>query len=58
MSNNNQHNRSAVLYLRAASADQPDQRNGISKQREVCVREVERLGATITDEYVDGGSAR
>jgi len=57
MSNNDKHNRSAVLYLRVASADQQDQRHGISEQREVCIREAERLGATVTDEYVDAGAS-
>lgn len=57
MSNNDKHNRSAVLYLRVASADQQDQRHGISEQREACIHEAERLGATVTDEYVDAGAS-
>jgi predicted site-specific integrase-resolvase len=52
MSTSETNKRSAVLYLRVASADQQD-------QREACVREAERLGAVITAEFVDiGGSAR
>jgi predicted site-specific integrase-resolvase len=52
MSIGKKNNRSAVLYLRVASADQQD-------QRDACVREAERLGAVITAEFVDlGGSAR
>jgi predicted site-specific integrase-resolvase len=51
--------RSAAIYLRVASADQQDQRDGIAQQREVCTREAERLGAVITAEFVDvGRSAR
>jgi len=55
MSTSETNKRSAVLYLRVASADQQDQQEGIAQQREVCTREAERLGATITDEYVDIG---
>ncbi len=57
MSNNDKHSRSAVLYLRVASADQQDQHEGIAHQREVCTREAERLGAVITDEYMDAGAS-
>jgi hypothetical protein len=39
----------AVLYLRAASRD------GIAEQRAVCTHEAERLGAVVTDEFVDAG---
>jgi site-specific DNA recombinase len=57
MKKSNQGNRGAVLYLRVASADQQDQRDGIDQQREACTRKAERLGATITDEYVDAGAS-
>ncbi len=56
MTKSNKDNRRAVLYLRVASADRQDQRDGIAEQREVCVREAERLGAVIMDEYVDAAS--
>lgn len=46
---------SAVLYLRAASADPQDQQRAISQQREVCTRHAEALGAAISGEYVDAG---
>ncbi len=55
MKKSNKDHQGAVLYLRVASADQQDQRDGISEQREVCTREAERLGAVVTDEYVDAG---
>jgi hypothetical protein len=52
MSTSETNKRSAVLYLRAAPADQQD-------QRKACVREAERLGAVITAEFADvGGGAR
>jgi Zn-dependent peptidase ImmA (M78 family) len=57
MKKSNKDNRRAVLYLRVASADQRDQRDGIAQQREVCIREAERLGAVIMDEYVDVGAS-
>jgi DNA invertase Pin-like site-specific DNA recombinase len=57
MSTSETSHRSAVLYLRVASADQQDQRLGISEQREACTREAERLGAVITGEYVDIGAS-
>lgn len=57
MSTSETNERSGVLYLRVASADQQDQRLGISEQREACTREAERLGATITDEYLDIGAS-
>jgi len=47
----------AVLYLRVASADQQDQRDGIAQQRAACMREAERLGAVIAGEYVDVGAS-
>ncbi|HXA55129.1 MAG TPA: recombinase family protein [Solirubrobacteraceae bacterium] len=47
----------AVLYLRVASADPRDQREGIARQREACQCEAERLGAMITDEYIDVGAS-
>jgi len=47
----------AVLYLRVASADQQDQRDGIAEQRAVCTRQAERLGVVVTDEYVDAGAS-
>jgi DNA invertase Pin-like site-specific DNA recombinase len=49
--------RRAVLYLRTASADQRDQRLAINEQRRLCTREAERLGAVITDEFVDVGAS-
>jgi hypothetical protein len=53
------HNRSAVLYLRVASTDRQDQREGMAKQHEACTREAERLGAVIKAEILDtGGKAR
>jgi len=55
MSTSETNQQSAVLYLRVASADQRDQREGISQQRAACTREAERLGAVITGEYVDVG---
>jgi DNA invertase Pin-like site-specific DNA recombinase len=57
MSTSETNKRSAVLYLRVASADQQDQRDGIAQQRAVCTREAERLGAVVTDEYVDAGAS-
>ncbi len=54
-SNNDHHG--AVLYLRVASADQQDQHEGIGEQRAVCTREAERLGAVVTDEFVDAGAS-
>lgn len=57
VSNDSKRNRSAVLYLRVASADQRDQRDGIAQQREACIREAERLGAVIKGEYVDAGAS-
>ena len=50
-------NPSAVLYIRVASAAPQDQRDGISEQREACKRYAERLGAAITEEYVDTGAS-
>jgi site-specific DNA recombinase len=55
ISETNQH--SAVLYLRAASADPQDQRLAISEQRTACAREAERLGANVVGEYVDAGAS-
>jgi DNA invertase Pin-like site-specific DNA recombinase len=55
MKQSNKGNRRAVLYLRVASADQQDQRADIAQQREAYIREAERLGAVIMDEYVDAG---
>jgi predicted site-specific integrase-resolvase len=52
MNKRNKDNRKAVLYLRVASADQRDQRDGIAEQRAICTRQAERLGAVVTDEYV------
>jgi DNA invertase Pin-like site-specific DNA recombinase len=57
MSTSETNQRGAVLYLRVASADQQDQRDGIAQQREACTREAERLGAVITDEYRDIGAS-
>ena len=57
MSTSKTNDRSAVPYLRVASADQQDQQEGITQQRAVCSREAERLGAIITDEYVDAGAS-
>lgn len=48
--------RGVVLYLRAASARQQDQVEGIAQQREVCKREAERFGAVVIDEFVDAGT--
>jgi hypothetical protein len=56
MKKSNKDNSGAVLYLRVASADRQDQREGIAQQREACIREAERLGAVITGEYVDAGA--
>jgi site-specific DNA recombinase len=47
----------AVSYLRVASTDPRDQREGISRQRQACLREAERLGAAITGEYIDVGAS-
>jgi len=55
MSTSETNKRSAVLYVRVASADKQDQRLGISEQRAACTREAERLGTVIADEYVDAG---
>jgi DNA invertase Pin-like site-specific DNA recombinase len=55
MNKRNRDNTRAVLYLRVASADQRDQRDGIAEQRAVCTRQAERFGAVVTDEYVDAG---
>jgi DNA invertase Pin-like site-specific DNA recombinase len=57
MSTSEANQRSAVLYLRVASADKQDQDGGLARQREVCIREAERLGVTITGEYVDAGAS-
>lgn len=45
----------AVIYLRVASQYQRDQQHGIAGQRDACKREAERLGAVVTDEFVDVG---
>jgi hypothetical protein len=59
MSASETNQRSAVLYLRVASAGRQDQRDGIALQRVACTREAKRLGAVIMAEFVDvGGSAR
>lgn len=51
--------RRAVLYLRVASADQRDQREGMAQQRAACNREAKRLDAVVAAELVDvAGSAR
>lgn len=55
MKRSNKGNRRAVLYLRVASQDQHDQRYGVAEQREACTHEAERLGAVVTDEFVDAG---
>jgi site-specific DNA recombinase len=55
MSTSETNKRSAVLYLRVASAYQRDQHDGIAQQRAACIREAERLGAVINGEYVDAG---
>jgi site-specific DNA recombinase len=57
MNKSNKDNRGAVLYMRVASADQRDQSHGIAQQREICIREAERLGVVIVDEYVDAGAS-
>ncbi len=57
MSTSETNQRSAVLYLRVASADKHEQDGGIARQREACTREAERLGAVITGEYVDAGAS-
>jgi hypothetical protein len=57
MSTSETSKRSAVLCLRVASADQRDRHDGITQQREACVREAERLGAVITAEFVDLGES-
>jgi DNA invertase Pin-like site-specific DNA recombinase len=57
MNKSNKDNRGAVLYLRVASADQQAQRDGIAEQRAICTRQAERLGAVVTDEYVDAGAS-
>jgi site-specific DNA recombinase len=57
MSTSETNQRSAVLYLRVASADQQEQQDGINQQREACAREAERLGAVIADEYMDAGAS-
>jgi DNA invertase Pin-like site-specific DNA recombinase len=49
--------RQAVLYLRAASADQRDQQLAIREQRALCTREAERLGAVIAAEFTDVGAS-
>ncbi len=47
--------RTAVMYLRAASADRQDQRHDIAEQRDACTREAERLDAIVVKAFVDGG---
>ncbi|MGA2165434.1 MAG: recombinase family protein [Solirubrobacteraceae bacterium] len=57
MNKRNKDNQGAVLYLRVASVDPQDQRDGIAEQRVVCTRQAERLAAVVTDEYVDAGAS-
>ncbi len=57
MSTSNKDNVGAVLYLRVASQDHGDQRDGITQQRQACIREAERLGVEIAAEYVDAGAS-
>lgn len=51
------HRKHAVVYLRVASADPQDQHDGIARQRAICAREADRLGAVITAEFVDVGAS-
>lgn len=46
-----------MVYVRVASRDRDDQRRGIAAQREACQHEAERIGAVITDEFVDAGAS-
>jgi len=45
--------RGAVMYLRVASGNRTDHKHALSVQRDACGREAERLGAVLTDEFVD-----
>jgi hypothetical protein len=47
--------RGAVMYLRAASGNRTDHKHALSVQRDACERESKRLGAVLTDEFVDLG---
>jgi site-specific DNA recombinase len=52
----------AVIYLRVSTAmqadtDYSDEGFSIPAQREACLREAERLGAVVVDEYVDRGES-
>lgn len=58
MKKSNKASRRAVLYLRAASQDQHDQRFGVAEQRAVCTHEAARLGAVVIDEVVGAGTMR
>ncbi len=49
--------RTAVVYVRVASSDRADQEHGLTAQREACKREAERLGAVITEEFMDLGAS-
>ncbi len=57
MNKRNKDDQGAVLYLRVASADQEDQRDGITEQRAVCTRQAERLAAVVEGEFVDTGAS-
>jgi hypothetical protein len=41
------------MYLRVASGNRTDHKHALSVQRDACGREAERLGAVLTDEFVD-----
>jgi site-specific DNA recombinase len=52
----------AVIYLRVSSASQADkdfdaEGFSIPGQREACVREADKLGAEVVDEYIDRGES-
>jgi hypothetical protein len=50
--------RTAVIYLRAASPSQDDQRSAARAQRAACRGEAERLGLVVSEELIDTGSAQ
>jgi hypothetical protein len=58
MKKSNQDKPRAVLYLRVASPDQGDQRDGIAEQRAACMHAAERLGVVVTGEFVDARKSR
>jgi site-specific DNA recombinase len=47
----------AVVYLRAATANQAEQDEAINAQREMCRREADRLGVNVIGEFVDRGAS-